>query len=71
MHEVDYKVFGEDIQFVEIELDPGEAAVAEAGWRAESLRPLLESAAAGVRRDRSWAVWVASSRVTGRRAFPK
>src|SRR5262249_17712770 len=31
MHEVDYKVFGEDIQFVEIELDPGEAAVAEAG----------------------------------------
>jgi len=31
MHEVDYKVFGEQIQFVEIELDPGEAAVAEAG----------------------------------------
>jgi uncharacterized protein (TIGR00266 family) len=31
MHEVDYKVFGEDIQYVEIELDPGEAAVAEAG----------------------------------------
>jgi len=31
MHEVDYKVFGEDIQFVEIELDPGEAAIAEAG----------------------------------------
>ena len=31
MHEVDYKVFGEDIQFVEVELDPGEAAVAEAG----------------------------------------
>ena len=31
MHEVDYQVFGEDIQFVEIELDPGEAAVAEAG----------------------------------------
>src|SRR6187401_2874229 len=31
MHEVDYKIVGEDIQFVEIELDPGEAAVAEAG----------------------------------------
>src|SRR5437764_983840 len=31
MHEVDYKVFGEDMQFVELELDPGEAAVAEAG----------------------------------------
>jgi len=31
MHEVDYKVFGDDMQFVEVELDPGEAAVAEAG----------------------------------------
>src|SRR5207237_2674277 len=31
MHEVDYKVFGEDMQFVEVELDPGEATVAEAG----------------------------------------
>ena len=31
MHDVDYKIIGEDIQFVEIELDPGEAAVAEAG----------------------------------------
>jgi len=24
MHEVDYKVFGDDMQFVEVELDPGE-----------------------------------------------
>jgi uncharacterized protein (TIGR00266 family) len=31
MHEIDYKIFGDDMQFVEIELDPGEAAVAEAG----------------------------------------
>ena len=31
MHEVDYKVFGDDMQYVEIELDPDEAAVAEAG----------------------------------------
>src|SRR5213083_1444057 len=31
MHEVDYKIFGDDMQFVELELDPGEAAVAEAG----------------------------------------
>lgn len=29
--EVDFKVFGEDVQFVEIELDPGESCVAEAG----------------------------------------
>lgn len=29
--EIDYKIFGEDMQFIEIELDPGESAVAEAG----------------------------------------
>ena len=31
MHVVDYKIYGDDMQFVEVELDPGEAAVAEAG----------------------------------------
>lgn len=31
MHEIDYKIYGDDMQFVEIELDPREAAVAEAG----------------------------------------
>jgi uncharacterized protein (TIGR00266 family) len=30
-HEIDYKVFGEDLQFVEVELDPGESVIAEAG----------------------------------------
>lgn len=30
-HEVDYKVIGDDIQIVEIELDPGETVIAEAG----------------------------------------
>jgi uncharacterized protein (TIGR00266 family) len=30
-HEIDYKLYGEDMQFVEIELDPGESAIAEAG----------------------------------------
>ena len=30
-HEVDYKIHGDDMQFVEVELDPGESAVAEAG----------------------------------------
>lgn len=29
--EIDYKIFGEDIQYVEIELDPHESAIAEAG----------------------------------------
>lgn len=29
--EIDFKIYGEDMQFVEIELDPGESAVAEAG----------------------------------------
>ena len=31
MHEVDYEILGDDLQFVKIELDPGEAVVAEAG----------------------------------------
>jgi uncharacterized protein (TIGR00266 family) len=31
MHEIDYKVYGDDMQFVEVELDPQEAVVAEAG----------------------------------------
>jgi uncharacterized protein (TIGR00266 family) len=30
-HEIEYKIFGDDLQFVEIEFDPGESAVAEAG----------------------------------------
>ncbi len=30
-HEIDYKIVGDDIQFVEIELDPQETVVAEAG----------------------------------------
>jgi uncharacterized protein (TIGR00266 family) len=31
MHEIDYHIHGDDMQFVEVELDPMEAAVAEAG----------------------------------------
>ncbi len=30
-HEIDYKIIGEDIQIVEVELDPGETVIAEAG----------------------------------------
>ncbi len=30
-HEIDYKIYGDDMQFVEIELDPGETTIAEAG----------------------------------------
>jgi uncharacterized protein (TIGR00266 family) len=30
-HEIDYKIFGHDIQFVEVELDPNETVIAEAG----------------------------------------
>lgn len=30
-HEVDYQIFGDDLQFVEIELDPRETVIAEAG----------------------------------------
>ena len=31
MHEIDYRIVGEDLQYVEVELDPNEATVAEAG----------------------------------------
>lgn len=30
-HEIDYKIYGEEMQFVEVELDPEETAIAEAG----------------------------------------
>jgi uncharacterized protein (TIGR00266 family) len=30
-HEVDYQIFGDDLQFVEVELDPRETVIAEAG----------------------------------------
>ncbi|MBW1788549.1 MAG: AIM24 family protein [Deltaproteobacteria bacterium] len=30
-HEVDYEILGGDLQVVEVELDPGETVVAEAG----------------------------------------
>jgi uncharacterized protein (AIM24 family) len=30
-HEIDYQIFGEEMQYVEIELDPKEIVIAEAG----------------------------------------
>ena len=30
-HEVDYEIFGDDMQIVEVELDPAEVVIAEAG----------------------------------------
>ena len=30
-HEVDYKIIGHDMQMVEVELDPNETVIAEAG----------------------------------------
>jgi uncharacterized protein (TIGR00266 family) len=30
-HEIDYELYGEDMQYVEVTLDPGEACIAEAG----------------------------------------
>jgi uncharacterized protein (TIGR00266 family) len=30
-HDVDYQIYGDDLQFVEVELDPGETVIAEAG----------------------------------------
>lgn len=39
-HEVDYQIIGKDIQVVEVELDPGETVIAEAGamnWMEEGI----------------------------------
>ncbi|MGN6616031.1 MAG: AIM24 family protein, partial [Ilyomonas sp.] len=30
-HEIDYKIYGEEMQYVEVELDPMETAIAESG----------------------------------------
>ncbi len=30
-HEIDYRIYGEEMQYVEVELDPNETAVAESG----------------------------------------
>ncbi len=30
-HEIDYKIVGHDVQYIEVELDPGETVIAEAG----------------------------------------
>ena len=30
-HEIDYKIYGEELQYVEVELDPNETAIAESG----------------------------------------
>lgn len=30
-HEIDYEIFGDDLQIVEVELDPRETVIAEAG----------------------------------------
>jgi uncharacterized protein (TIGR00266 family) len=39
-HDIDYEIKGQELQFVEIELDPGESAIAEAGsmvWKDASV----------------------------------
>ena len=30
-HEIDYRIYGEEMQYVEIELDPQEGVIAESG----------------------------------------
>ncbi len=30
-HQIDYRIYGEEMQYVEVELDPGESAIAESG----------------------------------------
>ena len=47
MHEIDYKIFGDDMQFVEVELDPGEA-LRQFGWRPST------SLATGIAQTVAW-----------------
>ncbi len=40
-HDVDYEIYGDDLQTVEVELDPGEVVIAEAGamnWMEDGIR---------------------------------
>jgi len=40
-HEIDYKILGDDMQCVEVELDPQETTIAEAGSLIEKNSPRL------------------------------
>ena len=40
-HKIDYKIYGDDLQAVEIELDPQETVVAEAGGMKEEKVPII------------------------------
>ena len=41
MHEVDYKIFGDDMQYVEVELDPGSQCCPESELKLESASELV------------------------------
>ena len=51
-HEIDFRIEGAEMQFVEVELDPGESAIAEAGCR----RP----PGGGAARDPCWTTWASA-----------
>jgi uncharacterized protein (AIM24 family) len=65
MHEIEYKIVGDDLQYVEVELDPHEATVAEAGgmmYMDDGIRWRPSSAMDLSRRPGSWErSWVPAS----------
>jgi hypothetical protein len=51
MHEIDYKIFGEDLQFVEVELDPNEATVSLARLPRRQREPMTRGRVARIPLD--------------------
>ncbi len=58
-HEIDYRIFGEEMQFVEVELDPYETVIAEAGsfMMMENDIELATIFGDGSQKDRQDGVW--------------
>lgn len=54
---VDYQIFGEEMQFVEIELDPGESAIAEAGMMMHKHPAITMDAVFGDGSNQNQSIW--------------
>ena len=55
-HEIDYEIFGSDIQYVEIELDPGETVIANPGAMIFMEEDITFEAKMGDGNDANWRV---------------
>ena len=67
-HEIDYKIWGDDLQFVEVALDHGETVIAEAGammYIEEGYRVRNQTRATVPSRSREPGARLKSARQTG------